>query len=380
MSNVLFYDDVEEFGGHEQMTVHAAKALAQVEGVQVSFMFFDRNARLGEQLAVCTPGEKAVHPVPIPYSSGRLQGIRTLASLAALRNIRQAMEATNPDTAVIAQGTIELSTQGLVAAKRAGERIISYIPAPHSLVTMGARFGAIRDRLNRRYYSIPHRFLTVSEGARCLLAARGVSAERVTVVRNGIDFADSRRPERSEARNAFGLVEGVFAMAVIGRILLKNKGQDVLVQALRRYRRQLGRCKAFVVGDGPDEARLRAGIESSGLSDVVEVMEWRKDLSSLYAALDVLVIPSRFEGVPLVMLEAMWHGLPVVASNTDGMADILPAEWLFRVGDVDGLGKTLLCVRESDNAVLTQRNKERVEKEFTLERFKREFCSAVLSP
>jgi len=65
----------------------------------------------------------------------------------------------------------------------------------------------------------------------------------------------------------------------------------------------------------------------------------------------MLLIPSKFEGVPLTMLEAMARELPVIASNVDGMAEILPQSWLFPYGDCAALVDTLRRVRNSDNAL-----------------------------
>jgi len=63
---------------------------------------------------------------------------------------------------------------------------------------------------------------------------------------------------------------------------------------------------------------------------------WKNDLREVYAATDVLLIPSKVEGVPLVMLEALSYRIPVVGTDRDGMRSWLPVEWRFRWGDTEG--------------------------------------------
>ena len=169
-------------------------------------------------------------------------------------------------------------------------------------------------------------------------------------------------------------------MGVIGRILFKHKGQDVFIQALTAARSEIGQYKAFIVGDGPDKQSLVSTVNAAGLGGAVHFLPWSDDLSMLYCALDVVVIPSRFEGVPLVMLEAMHYELPVVASSVDGMSEFLPRDWLCVPGDGMALGHVLAHVRNSDVSSPVQRNKELVGQVFTIDRFAREICDAVLSP
>jgi len=92
-----------------------------------------------------------------------------------------------------------------------------------------------------------------------------------------------------------------------------------------------------------------------------------------------LLIPSRFEGVPLVMLEAMSCGLPVVASNVDGMAEVLPEAWLFASGNSRAMIDALLRVKNSDYAALAESNKDLVLREFSITRFCMKFSEAVFA-
>jgi glycosyltransferase involved in cell wall biosynthesis len=84
-----------------------------------------------------------------------------------------------------------------------------------------------------------------------------------------------------------------------------------------------------------------------GVASRVRFLPWQSDLSALYPALDAVLIPSRYEGVPLVMLEAMARHIPVLASDVDGMADVLPAACLFGMGDADAMVEKLRALPQS---------------------------------
>ena len=81
-----------------------------------------------------------------------------------------------------------------------------------------------------------------------------------------------------------------------------------------------------MMGSGPLEAELRATIETSGLSDRVTLKPWRDDVDAVLREADVLVAPSRHEGMPNVVLEAMSVGLPVVATDVAAVARVLGQE------------------------------------------------------
>jgi len=132
-----------------------------------------------------------------------------------------------------------------------------------------------------------------------------------------------------------------------------------------------------VVGEGRDEQKLRNMIRNAGLEDCVSILAWTSGLTSLYSAADMLLIPSCFEGVPLVMLEAMWHQLPVVASDVDGMAELLPSEWLFRSGDARSLVKTISRVRHAENSQFLVANRKRILEQFSVTLFQERFCEEV---
>ncbi|WP_229868202.1 glycosyltransferase, partial [Streptomyces chryseus] len=166
------------------------------------------------------------------------------------------------------------------------------------------------------------RTLCVSETERETGEVAGITA-RWSVIRNGVDLGHFRPDEgagRAAARAALPLLSGIPAGAplvvCVGR-LCRQKGQDVLLRAWRQVAAPGARL--VLVGDGPDGERLRAdappGVLFAGAS---------RDTRPWFHAADVVVLPSRWEGMALAPLEAMACGRPVVLTDVSGARESLP--------------------------------------------------------
>lgn len=100
-------------------------------------------------------------------------------------------------------------------------------------------------------------------------------------------------------------------------------------------------------------------------------------MTSFYAACDVLLLPSRYEGVPLVMLEAMSVGRRIIAARVDGMADMLPPEWTFPSGDVESLADLLCAPEKPSDADHLNRHRDLISTQYTIEAFGRRFTRII---
>jgi glycosyltransferase involved in cell wall biosynthesis len=148
-----------------------------------------------------------------------------------------------------------------------------------------------------------------------LVQHEGVDPGRVTLVYNGIDV-DRFKPRGPRVKG------DVFVVAGVGRLHPQKNFSlflDVAGELLRR-----GLPMRFVIaGTGPEEEMLRKRCESLGIAKHVQFQGHVKDTASLYAASDVLLMTSKFEGTPLTILEAMAMRLPIVAPRLDGIGEIL---------------------------------------------------------
>jgi glycosyltransferase involved in cell wall biosynthesis len=379
MRKILFYSDSPDFGGHEAMTVAAVECLSGHPDLEISFLFYEGNHRLRLQLEQLPRSASPVSLHPIQFKSERLEVLRCLAGSPKVRKIASVMRTIAPDVALVSQGRIEGGSAGLLAAKRAGLRTISYIPMAHPAWFSGKRIpGLIREAANRYIYSLPDKFITISETARRMLLARGANAD-IAVVSNCVDPLEIGADTRRNFRERHGLASDDYAVAIVGRIDFRQKGQDFALRAIAEFQNRLRNFKFLFVGEGPDEQVLRNMIAVRGLQRQVLLMPWQHDRSELYGGIDMLLIPSKYEGVPLVMLEAMLCRLKIVASNVDGMAERLPSRWLFPYGDAEALVRTVVGAREEARPEILDEHRSLIQREYSVERFGAQFLRAVLA-
>ncbi|MGN6676585.1 MAG: glycosyltransferase [Streptosporangiaceae bacterium] len=140
-------------------------------------------------------------------------------------------------------------------------------------------------------------------------AALGVRASRIRVISNGVDLARFSPDGPTAARTDDPLVVSV------GR-LSHARGPDVAVAALALMRTPAVRLR--LVGDGEDEARIAKQVSERGLAGRVEMVGFRRDPAPDIRAADVVIVPSRYDGMALVLLEAMACGAAIVATRVSG--------------------------------------------------------------
>jgi glycosyltransferase involved in cell wall biosynthesis len=179
------------------------------------------------------------------------------------------------------------------------------------------------NRLDFRLLRYPDAVVAVSQDVRRRLEAAGVPSSRITVIPNAVDLPTTApRLEGGSWRASLGLSPLRPVVSVIGR-LSPEKGQDVFLRACGVARRCGTPFTAVLVGEGPSTTSLRAQVEDAGLSPIVRFAGYHSDVSAVYRESDIIVIPSRSEGLPNVLLEAMALGKPVIATNAGGIPEVI---------------------------------------------------------
>jgi glycosyltransferase involved in cell wall biosynthesis len=171
------------------------------------------------------------------------------------------------------------------------------------------------DRLVQLVVRRADGFLCLNAKAQREIERLGVPQSHCHVVPNGIEV--SRFVTIPRVASA-----GEEKVLCVAR-LVPQKGIDVLLRAFVRVRAEAGNARLAVLGEGPERQRLARMAAELGLGDAVEFRGAVKDIAVHLATAGVFALPSRFEGLPLALLEAMAAGLPVVATDVDGNADVV---------------------------------------------------------
>ena len=217
--------------------------------------------------------------------------------------------------------------------------------------------------------------------ADAFVAGAPALAPRTRVVPNGVESVPAELVERRRgpARAALGLAEGELLVLLPGRVNAW-KGQPLLLEAAARLRGRLPRARYLLAGDAPPgqarfERALDSGIDRLGVGDLVRRVPFREDPTDLYAAADVVAVPStRPEPFGLVAAEAMAHGRPVVAAAHGGLVELVEdgrTGRLFTPGDAGALADALAHVLADDERAraLGAAGRARQRERFTVERY-----------
>jgi glycosyltransferase involved in cell wall biosynthesis/O-antigen/teichoic acid export membrane protein len=177
---------------------------------------------------------------------------------------------------------------------------------------------ALRDWMPSRFHSMARRIHRKSDATVCVssrllpeLLATGVREHTLRVIPNGIDtnrvIALARQPSQPPAREGATIVAS-------GR-LSHEKGFDLLIRAHDRVQRAGVAHRLVVLGEGPERINLLRLVQELGVDDTVELPGFRENPFPDIVAADLFCLPSRYEGFPLALLEALALGVPIVASE-----------------------------------------------------------------
>lgn len=232
------------------------------------------------------------------------------------RRLRQLIGAVQPDVVHLHSAKAGLAGRLAVRGKR------PTLFQPHGWSWLAVRGATARgaltwERLAARWTDL---VVCVGEGEAAHARHRQVGGRHV-VIRNGVDlasFTPATEQARAAARDRLGIDRQAPLAVCLGR-LTRQKGQDVLLRAWPQVARHCPEAQLCVIGDGEALPTLRSH-SPAGVHFVPSVTDPRP----WYAAADVVVLPSRWEGLSLTLLEAMASGCSVVASNIPGLAEALP--------------------------------------------------------
>jgi glycosyltransferase involved in cell wall biosynthesis len=221
--------------------------------------------------------------------------------------------------------TAKAGTLGRLAARLAGVPVV--IHTYHGHVFQGY-FSPVRTRffltIERVLARWTDRLLTVSNAVRQDLLMRRIgSPERLQVVPLGLDLDPFLRCEELRGQLRAELAVGdALLVGIVARLVPIKRHADFL-KAAAAVASELSSCRFLVVGDGELRSGLEARVQALGLDSRVHFLGWRGDLPRVYADLDLVVLTSANEGLPVSLIEAMASARPVVATRVGGVPDLV---------------------------------------------------------
>ena len=223
-------------------------------------------------------------------------------------------------------GMVPMNVQARLASKWAGVPCISHIHIanvfnPNPIVR---RYQMFLDNWTSGFSS---KLIAVSQATRQSLVRQGIAGERIEVIPNGVRENGTVHMSKEEVFKKLGISENHSLIGMVGR-LCPTKGQEEFLKSVAEVSRAIPNVIGVIIGkdtefNGTYERRLRAISHELGLSKRVLFLGYQEDPRPYIHAMDFLILPSKVEGMPLVILEAMALKRAVVAHQVDGVSEVV---------------------------------------------------------
>lgn len=223
---------------------------------------------------------------------------------------------------------------------------LSHPPLVHTEHNLWKRYRQPTRCANAVTFGRNRRVIAVSESvASSIHPLRWLGAPSVEVIVHGIDVTAvcQGSEARAHARATLGLAPGEHVIGTVGNFTAK-KDHATLLSAFRLIRAEYPDARLVLVGSGPLESELRAAADRLGIAERVSFVGSRTDVPHLLPAFDVFALSSRYEGLPIALLEALASGIPCVATTAGGIPEVVKdgrEGFLVEPGDATGLARQL---------------------------------------
>ena len=220
-----------------------------------------------------------------------------------------------------------------------------------------------------------NKIVTVSDILLKEVLKEGVAVEKVRMVNNGIDLQRFRLDiKNDDLRRQLGIKISDFVVGGVGR-LVPEKGYHYLIEAIKKLTLQYSSIKLLIIGDGPLESELRTQVKDLKLENNVKLLGLRNDIPVLLSSMDIFIMTSTNEGMPMALLEAMAMKKPVIATRVGAISKIIS----------DGVNGLLIPPKNVDSTVaavtylLQNREKGSIFAEKGFESVKNEYSSKKMT-
>jgi glycosyltransferase involved in cell wall biosynthesis len=241
-------------------------------------------------------------------------------------------------------------------------------------------------RLDRFVSRFSNKIIAVSKDIQRNLTAHGIQSSRITVIPNAVDTEideSSFSNSRHSVRKSFGFSDRDFVLGYAGR-LSQEKGLIYLIEAVSIARKRDCPGKLFIIGEGSQESELRVFSRKEGLEDHVVFAGFQSDVSQFFPAMELFVLPSLTEGTPMALLEAMAHGIPVIASEVGQIPEIIDSGKsgiLVRPKDPEQIADAILFLHNNPSIreAIAKEGQKKVKSQFDVRKWVRQIENEYIS-
>ncbi len=222
-------------------------------------------------------------------------------------------------------------------------RVPGIFSTVHSTNTWKSRLHLAVDRI---LAGVSDAVIACTEEVKRTIAGEGIPEKKLVCIPNGVDLSRIARANETHLVAEFSLAPDVPVFALVGR-LHPAKGHSDLIPVLQQIAAEGERFHCLFIGDGELEDTLKSEIKASGLCEYVTFTGFRQDVIGILKGLDFLIMPSRWEGLPISLLESMACGTPVIASRVGGIPDVIEHGvdgLLYEKGDRHALKSAILSL------------------------------------
>ena len=261
---------------------------------------------------------------------------------------------------------------GRLAARRLGIPVVA-VSRGWTWENLKVRMYETVDRLHLRFMD---HVVCVSEGQAQKVRRTGVRNTKLSIIRNSAQVARFKEPrpdDRAMLLQRFPKPETIDHVIIAAGRLSPEKGFDLLVEAARRMSEFVPRCGLLLFGEGDERSALQARIDAFGMTERFIMPGFTATLDGLLPVADLVVLPSRTEGLPNVALEASSAGIAVVATNVGGNPEavedgvtgmIIPPENIVALADA----MTALLTNPQRRHTMGEAGRQRMRDEFSFDR------------
>jgi glycosyltransferase involved in cell wall biosynthesis len=200
---------------------------------------------------------------------------------------------------------------------------IPHLSTCHGFISDGGKL-SFYNMINRLVLRFSDKIIAVSNDIQRDLVKSGIRMSKIVVIKNAAEAVnqDTLKQIREKNRRLLSVSNDEFVIGYVGR-LSKEKGVEYLVEATALLHEKGIKVITIIIGDGPEKHSLEDLAKSSNTQDSIIFLGFEKQPEKWLPTMDAFVLPSLSEGTPMALLEAMSHGLPVIASAVGGIPDII---------------------------------------------------------